>query len=141
MKWFRSRGARWSFAAAALLFLAGCGGPGTVTGKVTFNGQPLPGGLVTVHDSEGQPRNGPISKDGTYSVSNITPGPAQVTVLTVPDLKSIRDPEGKGKDPLGKFVEIPQKFSDKTKSGFSLEVKSGKQEFNLDLKGEPAPPP
>jgi hypothetical protein len=139
MKGFRTRSARWVVTAGTLLFLAGCGGTGTVAGKVTLDGQPLPGGLVTVNDSEGQSRSGGIHRDGAFSISNIAPGPAQVTVLTTPDLRSIRDPDGaRGKEPFGPYVKIPEKYKFTDKSGFYLDVKSGRQEFDLPLQGEPA---
>jgi hypothetical protein len=59
---------------------------GTLTGKVTFNGKPLPGGLITLTttaDGEVRTYPGRIQKDGTYKVPNVPAGLAQVSVATV----------------------------------------------------------
>jgi hypothetical protein len=122
--------------ASAVLFLTGCANQGTVSGKVSLNGQPLPGGVVTFFDSEGQSRTGGINKDGTYTVSNIAPGKAQVSVLTLNERPSIRDPENKNATSLGTYVPIPAKYMDKEQSGITLDVKTGKQPFDIALTGE-----
>jgi hypothetical protein len=122
--------------AGALLTLVGCGGTGTVSGKVTLNGKPVPGGAVTIHDSEGQSRNGGINKDGTYSVSNLAPGPAKVSVFTAMEMKQVRNPEGGAKNPLGEFVAIPDKYRSRDTSGLTLDVKSGKQDYDVKMEGE-----
>jgi hypothetical protein len=141
MNWLRMCAVQCMVAVGALT-LAGCGrGTGTVSGKVTLNGTALPGGLVTVHDAEGQPRNGPINKDGTYLVSNITPGPAKISIMTLSTMPNLRDPNPTGKDPLGPYVAIPAKYQDPSSSGFTLEVKSGSQPYDLSMTGEAAPPP
>jgi hypothetical protein len=121
-------------AAGAVLFVAGCGGPGTVSGKVSLNGKMLPGGAVTVVDSEGQSRIGGIGKDGSYTVSNIAPGKAQVSVLTLDKRPSIM---GDGaENSLGEYVPIPAKYMDHNQSGLALDVKSGKQPFDIQMTGE-----
>jgi hypothetical protein len=120
--------------AGAVLFLAGCGGPGTVSGKVSLNGKTLPGGLVTIVDVDGQSRTGGIGKDGSYSVSNVAPGKAQVSVLTMSERPSVM---GDGaKDSLGEYVPIPAKYMDYNHSGLALEIKSGKQAFDIQMTGE-----
>jgi hypothetical protein len=141
MKWFRTGAARWVIGVGVMLAVVGCGGTGTVSGKVTLNGKPLPGGVVYVHDSEGQSRSGGITKEGTYAVSNIAPGTAKINVLTLSSMPSVRDPQGGGKNPLGEYVPIPAKYMDFTTSGLGLEVKSGKQDYDIKMEGEAAPPP
>jgi hypothetical protein len=134
MKWFRSRAVRLTVAAVAISLLAGCGGPGTVTGKATLDGQPMPGGLVTFHDPGDHTSSGVIQSDGTYTVYNINPGSCTVTVLTANMTGGISDL--KPGEPYGKYVPIPPLYSQVDKAPFKLEVKTGKQEFNLDLKSE-----
>jgi hypothetical protein len=134
MKRLNARACGMLCAATAVLFFAGCGGPGTVSGKVSLNGKMLPGGAVTVHDSEGQSRTGGIGRDGYYSVSNIAPGKAQISVLTLSERPSVMG-DG-GKDSLGPYVPIPMKYMDPTQSGFALDVKSGRQAFDIQMTGE-----
>jgi len=65
----------------------GCGGgKGTVSGKVTLGGQPLPAGTIGFHPSKGTAIAGEI-KDGQYSVSGVPAGEVKVTVETA----SIKD--------------------------------------------------
>jgi hypothetical protein len=135
MQRFRAPASGLVCATGALLFCAGCGGPGTVSGKVSLDGAPLPGGLVSFHDSEGQTRSGGISREGTYSVSNIAPGKTQVSVLTLGERRGLREPEDgkRAVNSLGPYVPIPAKYLDKEQSGLSLQVKTGRQQFEIQL--------
>jgi hypothetical protein len=136
------------------LGLAGCGSPkATVTGKITYNGEPLGNGRV-MFISQTDPTKagaGSIQPDGTYTVPDAPVGPATVTVETIP-------PAGGGSSSLGskaaeiskpppgmnmpmpqgggggKYVKIPDKYKAKDQSDLSYDVKSGKQEHNIDLK-------
>jgi hypothetical protein len=142
MKWFRFQSAPLLLTAGALFLFAGCGrGTGSISGKVTLDGQALPGGLLSVTDSEDQVRTGRVQPDGAYSISNIAPGAARITVQTLKSLPTIRSPNPKDAEPFGKFVEIPLKYGDKDKSGIKLDVKTGMQEFNIELKSEASPAP
>jgi hypothetical protein len=40
------------------------------------------------------------------------------------------------KDPWGPYVHIPKHYADPDKSGFKLDIKTGKQELNIDLKDD-----
>jgi hypothetical protein len=73
---------------AALLPLPGCGGSSsdegvTVTGRVTLDGAPLPGGQVVfeIANPAGQ-RVGGIAEDGTYEVKGVPEGKVRVAVRT-----------------------------------------------------------
>jgi len=141
MKWFGIRACRLIFAAGVFLSFTGCGGSqGTVSGKVTLDGKPLPGGLVSIFDAEGQTRTSGIGKDGAYSMSNVAPGKAQIAVLTMEERTDLRGSQSGAppvKNSMGTFVAIPAKYLSKETSGLSLEVKTGKQDFEIQLKGEP----
>jgi hypothetical protein len=123
-------------AAGAVLLFSGCGGTGYITGTVSLDGTPLPGGLVTVYDSEQQNFSGMIQRDGTYTVANIPLGPAQVVVQTVPALPSVINPKNPPREPFGPYVPIPERYKDKNKSGFSFEIKKGRQDVDLALVGD-----
>jgi hypothetical protein len=77
----------------ALLGLTGCGGgstdlpTGRVSGKVSHNGQPVTGGTVTFAPLKsgvagggmvGKPASGPISSDGSFSLTTYSPGDGAV---------------------------------------------------------------
>jgi hypothetical protein len=133
--------------ATLALSLAGCGGPytGAVSGKVTYQGKPLPGGLVTFVHPDGRIGQGQIQEDGTYSVPKAPGGDVKVTVRTVPPIPAmpaaIRLPGGVGGGksetvyPAGKYTPIPKKYADVSTSGLSLTVRRGSQEFDINLEG------
>jgi len=143
MNWSRSCAQSRLVAAGALLFLAGCGRTGTVTGKVTLNGQPLPGGLVTVTtespdiEANSAPSKGRIEPDGTYTVLNVPQGKARVTITTAKGFGSAMHPDAV-KDPFGPYVPIPDTYRDVAKTPLALEVTRGKQEYNIAMTGEVA---
>jgi hypothetical protein len=135
MKWFGARTGSFSLAVASLVLVAGCGGPGTLTGKVTFKGEPLPGGLVTVYDNSSANNSGQVHKDGTYLVGNIAPGPVKIGVKTAEFQGSFAHPKDR-KDPYGPYVQIPMKYGDPNSSGFKTDIKTGKQEYQIELKDD-----
>jgi hypothetical protein len=117
---------------------------GVVQGKVTYKGQPLPFGFIYFHPPAGEPFDDLIL-DGSYRSAGLPPGPCKVTVITK-EFKGAPDPKGfpkgfkgpgKGGPPAEyrppKFVPIPQKYAHPNTSGLALEVKVGKQPFNIDL--------
>ncbi len=143
MNRLRTRVALHALAAGAMLALAGCGeSKGELEGKVTFNGQPLPGGQVIVHPSKGWTdddnaanKSSSIQPDGSYFIPNLPPGPAKVTVMTSPPFKVWINSANEPKEYLGKYVPIPENYKDVNKSGLSVEVKKGKTEYNIALTG------
>jgi len=145
-----------------LLLTTGCSSKGTVTGKVSYQGQTLKGGTVVfVPEGGGGVFRSTIAEDGAYTVAKVPPGLAKITVETK-SLKPISIPGGANKGaikstlppdimkdappgtdlekmfdfegPAKKYVPIPDKYSDPDKSGLTYTVKSGKQEHNIDLK-------
>jgi hypothetical protein len=138
MSWFSSRLRLLTVSAVTLLFLVGCGGTGSVSGKVTLNGKPLPGGIVFAHHGKkGQvaPASGLINPDGSYFVANILTGQTTLTVLTAAGMGNALHPDT-WHPPFGEYVPIPPKYMSLETSGFELNVKVGKQEMNLELTGE-----
>jgi hypothetical protein len=137
MKWFGWQSCRYIFPATVLLLVVGCGGTGNVGGKVTFKGQPLPGGMVTLQSTEGgEIRTYPgLIKDGSYTVPNVPIGPAKVTIGTAKARGNILHPEDV-KDPWGPYVHIPRHYADPEKSGYKVDVSRGKTELNIDLKDD-----
>jgi hypothetical protein len=134
--------------------LAGCGGPatGSVSGKVSYKGQALKGGTVTFIPKSGDPHTSPIQEDGSYAMAKIPAGAATITVETTsvrpipksslpgPYSKMAKDVVKEGIGPPGesgdakRYVPIPLNYADHAKSGLSLDVQSGPQTHNIDLK-------
>ena len=150
------RGLRFA-APGLLLFLClsatGCGGSnGSVSGKVSYKGEPLGGGTVLFY-SEGQATvTSPIGLDGSYQIDKIPAGPVQIGVETQSAKPAARPPnmptpppEAMAKDasasplynpqnkPKGKYVAIPEVYADPKASGLDFTVKAGSQPHDIDL--------
>jgi hypothetical protein len=71
---------------AAALSLAGCARTGTVTGKVTYKGKPVPGAMVSFIPDPPDPGKPTVSSqtgdDGSYEIRGVATGPVKVTVDT-----------------------------------------------------------
>jgi hypothetical protein len=129
--------------ALALPLAAGCGGgKGTVTGRVTYKGDPLPYGNVQFFTSGGA-FVAEIKADGTYTLPDVPAGPARISV-NCQDPKyadfmkalsaSARDP--KAPKPKGRpedFDKIPSKYNDPDAGGLTYTVKSGTQTHDIPL--------
>jgi hypothetical protein len=71
------------FLAAATLLALGCGSKATITGTVTYKGQPIhEGGIVFAPESGGRPVSA-IIKDGKYTAEKVPPGPAKVSITSM----------------------------------------------------------
>ena len=145
------------------LFSGGCdnsgmGPQGEVSGKVTYQGKPLPGGQVTFVTSKGYTFNAVIDPEGNYKRS-VPVGEARVLVdnrmllksnePSKPDLRhppGVKPPAGVKQDDTGTssvptitgtYVPLPGKYSYPDASGLTYTVKSGTQTYNIDLSNQP----
>lgn len=131
------------------LMLAGCRGSseGTISGKVSYKGQALKGGTISIVPKTGAIQSSTIAEDGGYRIAKVPVGPAQIAVetesLRPKDQKSLPGPYANApKDALPQglmgdtkhYVPIPKQYADAEKSGLTLDVKSGKNDHNIDLK-------
>ena len=151
-------GRPWRNAVPALLTVlcltaTGCGSYGSVSGKVSYKGEPVGGGSVLFY-SEGQATvRSDIGPDGAYKVEKVPPGLVKIAVETKSAQPTARPPgmptpppEAMAKDasssplynpknqPKGKYVAIPEDYSDFSKSGLSLTVTGGAQPHDIELK-------
>jgi len=128
--------------------LAGCGAStGSVTGKVTLNGEVVNGGTVTFIGSDQKVVTAPISAEGEYTIPKLPPGAAKIGVMPLPTM-----PKGKGMDmmdpskmgggaekpsePPPKPRPIPKRYQDPEKSGLTYTVTKGSQEHDIKLEGK-----
>ena len=145
------------------ILASGCknkGAPCSISGKVTYNGNPVTGGTVGFYPVEGE---GPsyttaIGPDGTYSTTDLPVGEVAVTVETGSANKDKKMPVyGKGQggggvgDPQGEkqgavspqpkdfqggggaYVAIPLKYNLPTTSGLKVKLEKGKNTYDIPL--------
>lgn len=124
------------------MLLAGCGGAaatGDVSGKVLFQGKPLPSGRIAFLCEGGdKPVVTGMIKDGAYTVEKAAVGPAKVTVETFQSRSDVKPPPGMnplpgGDSPAGPYVPIPQKYRAADTSGLAYTVVKGKQTKDFEL--------
>ena len=102
----------------------GCGGRsdlGTVTGKVTYNGQPLRAAEVQFHpDAAGRKSVGYTDANGEYDLLYT---PNERGTLLGPHKVAVLDRSGK--------TPIPAKFT-----SLEFDVKPGRNQFDIDIPGK-----
>jgi hypothetical protein len=143
-----------------LIFLAGvlgCGGDsgrgptGTISGKVTLNGKPVPAGTrVNFASNTGDATSAEISGDGSFTIMGVTVGSYQVSFSPPAARSEALSPEeamkmahgtgpgGAGANPkaLAEATTdaVPKKYTDFSTSGVTFDVKEGSNDFVLDMK-------
>jgi hypothetical protein len=143
----------WALAGVLLVGLAtlsGCGWrSGTVSGRVTYQGQPLPGGRIYFVTARGERHGVDLREDGTYSLRGVPSGDLRVGVdnTSLYRIEQLRAGQAPGmpaqvaeqmlsKLPAspGRYVPIPAHYSDPAASGLRATVRRGSQgiDFNLD---------
>jgi hypothetical protein len=128
----------------AVLFVAACNGSASsVSGAVTYEGNPV-NGRITFHPADGTGQEvGAEIVNGHYTVDGLLPGPKLVEVMAVkavPFARSTeemarRAAENKAKGDASGLIDpadtIPR---DAEGNNVTHEIKPGKQMLNLDLK-------
>jgi hypothetical protein len=133
----------------AALAAVGCGGSGSVSGKVVYNGTTVKGGTVMLVDSTGKAYSSPIAQDGTYQIDKVPTGDVKVMVetksieaaskipsykppagQTVPGAPTPPDPE----EAKRRYVPIPDKYQSVETTDLTYTVKSGSQPYDPPLK-------
>lgn len=133
--------------AAALLAAAGCGGPvGTVTGDVSYEGEPVKRGYITFTPADGKgPAVAAEIAGGRFKLENVAPGPKVVLVEAggegpSPSVQSSEDMEklsrqlkGKAIDPTG-IIRTELVPPDADGNNRAVDVAAGPQELSFALK-------
>lgn len=125
---------------ATTFAMAGCGGgggrqptgpTGTVSGTVTFQGQPVTEGTVRLYNpSTAEESTGPLDSAGKFQLSQPVPvGTYKVTVLPPKE----PDPQiGVPYQPK-EHKNIPQKYRSELTSDLTTDVKEGPNTVTVDL--------
>lgn len=102
-----------------------------VTGKVTFEGEPVKEGRITLRKVDGDKRSysGSIS-EGRYELT-AEAGPSAVEVIASRLIPGKFDRSNGTPEPVGEMY-IPKKYNEATT--LQVEVKSGSNDFPFDLK-------
>jgi hypothetical protein len=119
-----------------IVLAAGCGSPtATVSGTISFDGNPLNSGFILFQASDGAVKTADIQPDGIYNVPELPPGPARIAI-NVPSPPP-RGPDGVSADPPEAFdfepVLIPPKYGDIETSGLTFEISHGGQVHDIAL--------
>jgi hypothetical protein len=132
----------------ALPILAVCGCTGgeryaKVSGKVTYNGKPLPGGTVIFANEDiTKVERAPVRADGTYSSDKVPYGNLRVGVEPAAKSPTSMMPKGMKLPPgapnagptEGQYVDIPKNLRDPAKSGRTVTIDSPEKTYDIDLK-------
>jgi hypothetical protein len=135
------------FLAAALA--GGCGpGVASVSGVVTYHGQPVPVGTITFFGADHRTASAPLGSDGRYQCDDVPTGPVRVAVgtpapppahgegLPQPPPLPVQDPHFPAQmvsPPPARVVPVPRRYADPATSGLSLEVGRGGRTFDVSL--------
>jgi len=101
---------------------------GTVRGTVTFKGQPLPSGKVSIMSTAGVVCSGDIGPDGRYTVYRVPDGPVKIAIATYPP-----PPPGPVPTRAPKYRPIPRRYRDFDKSALTRTVTRGWQVQDIEL--------
>jgi len=140
---------------AGVFSLVGCADDGLgkrfpVSGKVTYNGQPLKTGTVSFLPEDpttGRPAAGEIQPDGSYQLTTQTPGDGAmggkykvaISAYEVDKTQTSSPPQGGSADQVAVARAqskslIPIKYSGTDASGLTATVGPGSTTHNFDLK-------
>jgi hypothetical protein len=138
-------------ACLATLWVCGCGGggglpagaTGTVGGKVTYNGQPVPAGcVVSFVGPKGITGSGQTDTSGAYTISmrdgsSVLAGSYKVSV-SPPQAAPLSDEEAmkrsmEGKPTTETVKEVPDRYRSPESSPLSFEVKAGSNTFDIAM--------
>jgi hypothetical protein len=142
------------------LLLCGCndssmGPQGQVSGKVTYQGKPLPGGQVRFLTSKGLLFSGDIDPEGNYKLKAVV-GEAKIAVdnsmlkknsesprIDLRHRPGAQPPPGVKVDDepsatlAGTYLPLPEKYQSPETSGLTCTVKSGSQTHDIELTDKP----
>ena len=127
---------RWAVLLGLAVLVAGwvgCGSgeppTGSVSGNVTYNGQPVTTGVVTlVNDQAGIGASGELDASGRYRIESIRTGQYKVAIYREPP------PPGSGPEVFRSWkLNIPEEYQDLESSGLTATVSEGENTADFSL--------
>ena len=119
--------------------MAGCGSgdgkpSGSVSGRITFQGQPVTSGVVNLMSQKlGAGASAPLGDDGKYRLADSLELGDYKVMVTPPPPPPPRPEDGPPKPPPA-AANIPKKYRTEATTDLSATVKSGSNTFDFDLK-------
>jgi hypothetical protein len=140
------------------LLMVGCGSsgnalvPSSISGKLTYKGKPIKGGILKFYNDQGTGYDANISQDGTFSATDIPMGEL-VVVVDTDSLKpsdtatkskesSMRKNAAQQQPPPGVaappklediFVQVPAKYKNPKTSTMTITIVKGRNVKDIDL--------
>ena len=108
---------------------------GRVTGKVTYQGQPVSEGAISFFNSETSvTTSGTLEPDGSYTLlfAGSQDVPVGKYIVTVHPPSVSHEP-GEAPPPQKEYPNIPFKYRGRQSTDLSAQVEAKDQEFNFDL--------
>jgi len=95
-----------ALAFATAILVAGCGdGKATVSGRVTFNGEPVSRGAITLIPTDGKGQSvGSQVEGGSYLVRGVLPGEKTVQIIAVYPLGQRKSEDGNSIEAVGDLL-------------------------------------
>lgn len=122
----------------SVVTFVGCGGDtglpksASVTGKVTFQGQPVTAGRLTFMSSASA-GSVEVTSDGTYLLTEGVP-PGQYKVVVTPPSVTKPPMVGEPAPEIPKHDNIPEKYRSETSTTLFADIKAGSNTVDFDLK-------
>lgn len=93
-------------ACAAAFLVAGCGdGKATVSGTVTFNGEPVSRGAITLIPNDGKGQSvGSQVEAGSYLIHGVLPGEKTVQIIAIYPLGQKKNEDGDSIEAMGDLL-------------------------------------
>ncbi len=118
----------------SMCWMMGCGPAekptGSVSGKVTYNGEPLTkGSVLFVNEETGIGASGQLDTSGTYTIASIRTGEYQVAIQPPPAPSPDEMEEGAQPEKL----DIPEKYLSPQTSGLTATVTEGENTADFEL--------
>ena len=125
-------------------------GDRAVSGRVTYQGKPVPLGQIVFYPEKGRPATGSIGSDGSYRLTTFVTGDGamlgryRVTIEAMRTTRGGARPKtledelhgvGQGSGQAVMEWLVPEKYSRQETTPLTVEVKSGQNTINLDLSG------
>lgn len=117
---------------AVLPFLVGCGdGKAVVSGRATFNGEPIARGAITLVPADGKGQTaGSAIEGGTYRIEGVPPGEKTVQIIAVYSLGRRKDDDGGDVEAMGDL--LPASWGPASKERMTVAAPTTTKDFAIE---------
>jgi hypothetical protein len=120
---------------AVFAVATGCGPKGikklTVTGKVSYKGQPVTAGILQFTGANGSYSAASIQPDGTYIITDVVPDEVKVSIQEAP--QSGGSSSGERVKPQAAPVALPAKYRTADKTDLRYTITDSTKELNIEI--------